>query len=173
MQKIKSITILILLLILITCFWGVYAYNLPKWFPFNADNALKEWQEKVFRNKVLYVIEAGKEGGYLSAKSDKACSGLLHRIKYNAKTLPMMSWSWKVSKFPQKGRKKTNQEGWLERDDYAARVYVIFPGWALFNIKCIEYIWDDHLPEGSVFTSPYSRNIKLFVVESGRKNLNK
>ena len=34
----------------------VYAYELPKWFPFNRENALNEWQEKVFRNRVIYVV---------------------------------------------------------------------------------------------------------------------
>ena len=38
------------------------------------------------------------------------------------------------------------------------------------NIKCIEYIWDENLPEGKIMSSPYSGNIKLIVAESGRQN---
>ena len=57
--------------------------------------------------------------------------------------------------------------GWLERDDYAARVYVIFPHWNFMKIRSIEYIWDRDLPVGTILTSPYSGNIKLIVAESG------
>jgi len=171
MRKIKSIPILILLVILIACFWRVYAYNLPKWFPFNRENALDEWEEKIFKNRVLYMVEPRQEGGYLLAKSKEACSGLLYRIQFYPKELPMISWKWKVMKFPKKSSTVVTKEGWIEKDDYAARVYVVFPSWYFMHIKSIEYIWDESLPEGTIMTSPYFKNIKLIVVESGTKNL--
>jgi len=170
MKKNKSIFVFILVfsLFFIYC---VYAYDLPKWFPFNEENALSEWQEKVFKNRVLYTVEPKKEGGFLSAKSRDACSGLVYRIKFNANELPLMSWYWKVVSFPKKKVGGKEEGGWLERDDYAARVYVIFPSWNFMNIKCIEYIWDESLPEGKIIPSPYSRNIMLIVAESGKENL--
>jgi hypothetical protein len=67
---------------------------------------------------------------------------------------------------------KGAKDGWLERDDYAARIYVIFPSWIFSNIKSIEYVWSDDLPKGTVMTSPYFPNIKLIVVESGKKDNN-
>ena len=83
----------------------------------------------------------------------------------------MISWFWKVMKFPDKGHGKADNGGWMEQDDYAARVYVIFPSWNFMNIKCIEYIWAESLPDGKIISSPYSGNIKLTVAESGSKNL--
>ena len=150
-----------------------YSYDMPKWFPFNKENSLQEWQEKIFQNKVLYSIKSGKEGGYLLAKSDKACSGLFYKISFNTRKFPLMSWEWKVSQFPDKTKPGNAKAGWIEKDDYAARVYVIFPSWNFMNIKSIEYIWDENLPEGTISTSPYFGNIKLIVAESGRKNMNK
>jgi len=85
----------------------------------------------------------------------------------------MLSWKWKVIQFPEKKTAKNTGGGWLEKDDYAARVYVIFSSWIFTNIKCIEYVWDEELPAGKIMTSPYLKNIKLIVVESGRKNMNK
>lgn len=148
--------------------FAAYAFDLPKWFPFNRQTALQEWQEKVFKDKVLYTVQVQKGGGYLSAKSDQACSGLFYKIKFDVDQLPMMSWSWKVLKFPEKKSQNTGDIGWLERDDYPARVYVIFSSWNFMNTKSLEYIWDEKLPEGTIMTSPYLQNIKLIVVQSGK-----
>jgi hypothetical protein len=175
MLRMRKLTVIPLLIfgLLAASSGPAYPYNLPKWFPFNRDNALEEWEEKVFENKVLYAVQPQKEGGYLSAKSEKACSGLIYRMEFNPKKFPMISWRWKVSQFPDKeavGRKKG---GWIEKDDYAARVYVIFPSWYFLHTRCIEYVWDETMGEETILTSPYFRNIKLIVIESGRKNLGK
>jgi len=169
MRKAKFIFIAAVFALSAFCAW---AYVLPKLFPFNKRNALREWEEKVFKGKVLYRVEPKKEGGYLSANSNKANSGLLHKIKFYPKTHPMISWKWKVVKFPKKST-DTNLDagGWLEKDDYAARVYVIFPSWIFTNIKSLEYVWDETLPEGKIIDSPYIGNIKLIVAESGSQNL--
>lgn len=147
------------------------AYDLPKWFPFNKQNALKEWEEKIFKNKVLYSIKADKENGFLQAKSDKACSGLVYKIRFHSKELPMMRWEWKVERFPSKTRTGNEIGGWIEKDDYAARVYVIFPSWLFTNTKSIEYVWAEDVPEGTIMTSPYFGNIKLIIAESGKGNM--
>ena len=167
----KKITFLFLLFS-VGVILAAYGFDLPKWFPFNRQNALEEWQEKIFRDRVFYVVEPGGKTGYLSAKSEQACSGLIYRIKFEATKTPMISWDWKVTRFPDKRAAKEQEGGWLEKDDYAARVYVIFPNWNFMKIKSLEYIWDEDLPEGTVMTSPYSNNIKLLVIHSGTKNLN-
>ena len=148
------------------------SFSLPKIFLFNHEGALSEWQEKVFKDQVLYTVESLPDGGQLAAKSDQACSGLIYKIKFNIHELPMMSWNWKVTKFPTKTDTTDESGSWVEKDDYAARVYVIFPSWNFMNIKTIEYIWDEDRPEGTVLTSPYFKNIKLIVVESGKSNMN-
>lgn len=170
MRKLKIVLLLILLALILSIHYA-YTYDLPKWFPFNKKNALEEWEEKIFKNKVLYTVEPKREGGYLLAKSKKACSGLLYRIKFYPKKSPMISWKWKVSKFPQKKTTSNKIGGWIEKDDYAARVYVVFPSWYFLHIQSIEYIWDENLPEETIITSPYFQNIKLIVVESSKKNM--
>jgi Protein of unknown function (DUF3047) len=174
--------------------------DLPKNFPFDEKTSLDEWEEKIFKNKVLYTIEEEPVDGYLSAVSNAACSGLIYKVKFSVEKYPMISWSWKVTKFPDKlstdpaevasatidddikkikkspktsKKKKSEKEGWIEQDDYAARVYVIFPSIIFTDTKCIEYVWDETLPLGTVMTSPFFKNIKIIVAESGRENLNK
>ena len=152
-----------------------HALDLPKWFIFNKEKALKEWQEKVFKNKVMYSVQSEEEA--LLAKSEEGCSGLFYRIGFSPKEFPMISWQWQVIEFPAKATDQSRpideKDGWIERDDYAARVYVIFPSLNFSKTKCIEYIWDQDLPEGTVMTSPYFGNIKLIVTESGRANMGK
>jgi len=172
MRKILFIYALLFgLSVSIVVLYHAYSYDLPKWFPFNKENSLEEWQEKIFQNKVVYSIKSAKGDGYLLAKSDSACSGLIYRISFDAKKFPLMSWEWKVAQFPDKSKPSSAKTGWVEKDDYAARVYVIFPSWNFMNIKSIEYVWDENLPEGTITKSPYFGNIKLIVAESGRKNM--
>ncbi len=170
MKKTRIILLVIVFLTILLSYYA-FAYNLPKWFPFNNKNALKEWQEKIFKGKVLYVVEPLQEGGFLLAQSQKTCSGLIYHIKFSPSKLPMISWKWKVRQFPKKAAAGKDQSGWIERDDYAARVYVVFPSWNFLNIQSIEYIWSEDLPVGKVLTSPYFGNIKLIVAESGKANL--
>ncbi len=175
MRKQKVDYILILTITALSIYYA-YANNLPKWFLFNRKDALKEWEEKIFKGRVLYTVELGQEGGHLSAKSESTCSGLLYKISFNPEKLPMISWQWMVMKFPEKtkvnevppDKNKGKDKGWIEKDDYAARVYVIFPSSNFKKTKSIEYIWDEDLPEGTILTSPYFKNIKLIVVKSGK-----
>jgi hypothetical protein len=151
----------------------IIADRLPQKFPFNEENALEEWQEKIFRGRVFYSIKVNKRDGYLSAYSDDSASGIFYDIKFDPKEFPMMSWQWKVMKFPVISKLAHEGGDWIEKDDYAARIYVIFPRLSFYLTKCLQYIWDKELPVDTVMTSPYSDNIKLIVAESGRKNIGK
>jgi hypothetical protein len=85
----------------------------------------------------------------------------------------MVSWKWKVLSFPKKSAVAKEGGTWIERDDYAARFYIIFPKLAFTHTKSLEYVWDEKLPEGTIMDSPYFKNIKIVVIESGNANLNK
>ena len=84
-----------------------------------------------------------------------------------------MSWQWQVVKFPETRSASSDETGWIEKDDYAARVYVIFPSWYFMHTETLEYVWDPTAPEGTIKTSPYFDKIKIFVAESGNTNLKK
>ena len=40
-----------------------------------------------------------------------------------------------VIKFPEKKQTAVPGDGWIEKDDYAARIYVIFPSWNFMSIR--------------------------------------
>lgn len=152
------------------CFF-VFAFQLPKWFSFGTKKALDEWDEKVFKGKVLYSVQEEAKNSYLNAYSKGSASGIFYKLAFNPRRDPMVSWKWKVIKFPEKISAAPEKSGWIEKDDYAARFYLIFPAIIFTNIKCLEYVWDKNLPEGTMMTSPYFGNIKIIVAESGDKNL--
>ncbi len=142
------------------------------WFKFNKKSALKEWQEKIFKGKVLYsVVIADGANGYLDAYSNNSASGILYWLNFDPIKKPMVSWKWKVIKFPEATAQASTGEGWLEKEDYAARFYIIFPKFPFFRVKCLEYIWDKQLPVGTVLTNPAFKNLKIIVAESGEQNL--
>ena len=137
--------------------------DIVKKFSFSDKDALKEWEEKVFKNKVIYRIEKENDLSYVRAISDKSASALYYRIKLDARNdHPVLIWKWRVEKFPT----KTNPEA-ANEDDYAARMFVIFPAMFITNWKVLEYIWSENLPVGTTGISPYSKNIKHIVLQQG------
>lgn len=146
--------------------------DIVKRFTFADTDSLKEWDEKVFRNKVAYSIDRDENGSFVKASSSNAASALYYKINLESKTRkPVILWRWRVDKFPVKKAAES-----LEReneDDFAARVYVIFPAMFITNSKVLEYVWSETIPEGTVGTSPYSKNIKLIALRKGIDTDNK
>ncbi len=143
-----------------------YKTLVVKWFRFSEENSLREWEEKIFKGKVVYTIEKSQDLSYVRAISDKTASALYYKIKLDAKSrYPMISWKWKVERFPEK--KLEERLDTENEDDFAARVYVIFPAAFFTNSKVLEYIWAEKLPVGMSGPSPYSKNIQLLVLRSG------
>jgi len=143
-----------------------YRIEIVKWFTFSEENALKEWEEKVFKGRVVYMIEKDKDVSYVHAKSDKTASALYYKIKLDAKNnIPIVKWRWMVTIFPNKELPESLET--KNEDDFAARVYVIFPAKFITNCKVIEYVWTETLPAGTTGISPYSKNIRLMALRSG------
>lgn len=140
---------------------------LMKEFTFDDQNSLKEWEEKIFKNKVLYSVEKEGSLSYVKAQSENASSALYLKIDLNARRdRPFISWRWRVLTFPEK--KLPESVEIKDEADFAARVYIIFPAKFFTNSKAIEYVWTEKLPVGTIGASPYLKNIKVMVLESGK-----
>ncbi len=153
-----------LALMLIISFFSPAEAAAPEWlkyFTFSEKGVLRIWKEKLLKTKVDYkVINEPETGDYVRAIANVAASGIYYEIKYNPKERPYLSWKWKVDQFPKKS---------ANEDDFAARIYVIFPANIFIMSRCIEYVWDSKLPEGTVTKSPLSGRIKVIVLRSGKK----
>jgi hypothetical protein len=141
--------------------------EIVKRFPFSEENALKEWEEKIFKGKVLYRISAQDHESFVLATSEGTASALYYKIKLDMKKRPVIRWKWDARKFPLKGGQEDLKD--VKKDDFAARVYVIFPAIFFTNSKAIEYIWAENTPEETVAPSPYSKNLQRIVAECGKK----
>lgn len=120
----------------------------------------------------------------LEARAERSASGLVRRLEVELAELPVLRWSWKVRNLIEGGDPRRK-----EGDDYAARVYVTFAydsdraTWlerARFEAArlvfgeyppsaAITYVWDDRLPEGTIFPNPYESRARMVVVRGGRE----
>jgi hypothetical protein len=137
-----------------------------RYFNFDRKDALNQWEEKVFHGRVAYWVDFDQNDGFVHSKSEGSASAIFRRLQYDLYKNPYLAWKWRIGQFP----KKNASSDPLTQDDYGARVYVVFPSIFFTNIECIEYLWDEHLPEGTVRKSPYSTRIKQYVIQSGSGN---
>lgn len=123
-----------------------------------------KWEEKTFKGNTQYQV--AREGGQLciKASSNGSASGLYYKIDYDTKEYPILMWRWKVDHILSKGD-ALRKAG----DDYAARVYVVFPSWAFWRTKALNYIWANRLPQGKAVANPFTKNAMMIAVESGAR----
>lgn len=126
----------------------------------------KQWQEKKFFTKpTIYAVTVDEDGqAILHASRSAAHAALVRRVKVSSPTRATLRWHWKV-KSPLTGN---HRERTRAGDDYAARVCVIFETspWPL-RTRAINYVWAAGQPAVTDFPSPYSSNVRMFVVRSG------
>ena len=138
-----------------------------KHFSFSKENSLQEWKEKIFKGRVVYKISAQDHESFVLATSKGTASALYYKIKLDMDNKPVISWRWNAKKFPAKdGLEKLSN---AKQDDFAARVYVIFPALFFTHTRAIEYIWSEKIKDGTINPSPYSKNLQLVVVQSGKR----
>jgi len=125
-------------------------------------DGLKGWTPKIFEGKTDYSLV--KENGrvVVRATSHAAASGLVKQIQFNPAEYRYLRWSWKIENTIAGGDEKTKAG-----DDYAARLYVVFPGYFFWQTRAINYIWANHLPKGESIPNAYTAQAMMVVVESG------
>jgi len=124
---------------------------------------LSGWESEEFSGRTDYRIVEDGGRKVLQAVSRGAASGLVKELELDIRQSPMLRWSWKVEDVVAGGdaRKKSG-------DDYAARVYVVFPATFFWNTRGINYIWANQLPRGEAVPNPYTDNVIMVAVRSGQ-----
>ena len=120
------------------------------------------WEEKSFQGHTVYTVVTEGTGKMLRAQSSNAASGLIFKKQYDLKRYPRLAWRWKVDNILLKGDERSKSG-----DDYAARVYVIFPHWFAPKTRSINYIWANKLPTGEFVPNPFFGNAVMLAVQSG------
>ncbi|UCZ56985.1 DUF3047 domain-containing protein [Desulfurispirillum indicum] len=154
-----------LVFLLGTAAFGASSIPLP--FGNMQDGISPQWQIQEFRGTSPTHYELVEEEGtlVLQANSRNQASGLVHEVDIDLATYPILQWRWKVENIIPDGNALTKAG-----DDYAARVYVVFPHWFRPNTKSINYIWANHLPQGQVVPNPFFSNARMVAVQSGNQH---
>lgn len=132
--------------------------------------AWQEWQNVTnfpWEPKNVYLREDSPEGPRVQVNSHGAASMLLRHVNLNVQHEPVVSWRWRIAG-PIPGADETLRD----RDDCAARVYFL---WNLrsradiFKTTGIGYVWGQGRRVGEMGPSPYTGQIGVFTLRSGRK----
>ncbi len=127
-----------------------------------TTKGLAGWEEKSFKGNTEYRLVADGERKVLQATSRAAASGMVFDIDYDPKAYPLLSWRWKISNIIVKGDERSKAG-----DDYAARVYVIFPHWFFPKTRSLNYIWANRLAKDELLPNAFTGNAVMIAVESG------
>lgn len=127
-----------------------------------AKSGLEGWTPKIFAGETDYRIVNDAGHKVLQAKSSAAASGLVFETEYNPHEYPILAWRWKIDHIIASGDSRSKSG-----DDYAARIYVIFPHWFFPKTKTLNYIWGNRLPREAVQPNAYTGNAMMIAVESG------
>ena len=122
----------------------------------------KNWKEKSFKGSTRYEVVQEDGQRCIRATSDASASALYYEIDFDPRDYPFLAWRWKVNNILAKGD-ETKKEG----DDYAARVYVVFPSALFWRTKAINYIWANKLTAGQAVPNPFTSNACMIAVQSG------
>ena len=123
-----------------------------------------EWQEKSFVGKTRYEVVRLDGRAVLRATSTASASGLVLKRKLDLSRYPVLEWSWRIDHVLAKGDARTKAG-----DDYAARIYIVFPGTFFWQTRVVNYIWANRLAKGELIPNPYTKNVVMIAVESGNE----
>lgn len=127
-----------------------------------STEGLTGWESKSFKGVTEYRLVKEDGRAVVKATSHGAASGLIKKIHFDPPKYRYLRWSWKIA-HTIKGGDEMSKSG----DDYAARVYVVFPGRHFWQMKAITYIWANKLPKGEHVSSSYASDSKMVAIESG------
>jgi Protein of unknown function (DUF3047) len=141
----------------------------PGWTPL-------EFRKIARRTAYRVVLEEGRT--VIRADADASASGLIHRLKADARSTPILRWQWKIAGVVQ-GSDPASRKG----DDYAARVYVAFERPAgergMFDRMLqamygsdlpdsgLNYVWATSTPVDRIVPNAYTDRVRMIAVESG------
>ncbi len=127
-----------------------------------AVEGLAGWEPKSFKGYTEYKLVTENGLTALKAESRGAASALIKKINFDPAKYRYLRWTWKIDRTIPQGDEKTKAG-----DDYAARVYVVFPGTFFWQTRAINYIWANHLKIGEAVPNAFTSNAMMLALETG------
>ncbi|HIJ87940.1 MAG TPA: DUF3047 domain-containing protein [Desulfuromonadales bacterium] len=126
---------------------------------------LSGWESKSFKGTTEYRLIKDEGRVVVKATSHNSASGMIRKISFQPSKYRYLRWNWKVTGTIKGGDEKTKAG-----DDYAARIYVVFPGRFFWQTKAINYIWANKLAKGESIPNAFTANAGMIAVESGNSD---
>lgn len=126
------------------------------------EEGSRPWKTKVLQGVTRYTLVDSEGSRVLAAHSQDAASAIFFEMEYSLNDYPILSWRWKIEQTLERGDARFKQG-----DDYAARIYVVFPHWFFPKTKTINYIWANRLAKGEVIANPFTDNAMMLALQSG------
>jgi len=123
---------------------------------------LTGWEAKVFKGQTDYQLVRDQGRTVLKAQALASASALIKTLRLDPRQYPLLRWSWKIEGILPLGDERSKAG-----DDYAARVYVVFPSPLFWRTRAINYIWANRLPRGQALPNAFTANAMMLAVESG------
>ncbi len=119
-------------------------------------------EERRFEGSTVYGVVELDGASVLNAQADSSASGLIFPQRFDPADWPWLEWRWKIDGVVANGDARIKAG-----DDYAARVYVIFPHWLPLKTRSINYIWANQLPLDTALANTYTSNAMMLALRSG------
>jgi hypothetical protein len=135
-----------------------------------SEGTLVGWEKKAFQGETTYsfAIDPDVKSTVLQANADTSASGMFRRIKIDLSKTPFLNWSWKATD-TFAGIDENTKGG----DDFPVRIYVVVERGILgMSSLSLNYVWASQHPVGSIWPSPFTKQVRLFALDSGRLGLN-
>lgn len=149
------------------------------------------WKPLAFRSipkTTTYSTRIDADGrSILVAETDCGASGFVLRLDppVDLRDTPRLAWRWRITR-PLGADARRRDERRREGDDFAARVYVLFPfdperaslldrlqrsigeRWYGRDLPgaTLSYVWPRSVPRDSTWTSPFRDEVKLVAIEA-------
>ena len=127
-----------------------------------SSEGLAGWETKNFKGATDYTLVKEEGRTVVRAVSWNAASGLIRKFSFAPEKYRYLRWSWKISRTIPGGDEKIRSG-----DDYAARIYLIFPGRFFWQTKAVNYIWANRLTKGASAANAFTSGAMMIAVESG------
>ncbi len=127
-----------------------------------SSEGLNGWESKSFKGATEYRVVREDGRAVVKADSHGSASGMVRKISFDPSRYRYLRWSWKIASTIKGGDERIKSG-----DDYAARLYVLFPGRFFWQMKAINYLWANRLPKGDTIPNAFTGNAKMIAVESG------
>jgi len=127
-----------------------------------GSEGLAGWESKSFKGTTDYRLVKEEGRAVVKAAAHNSASGMIRKISFQPSKHRYLRWSWKIAHTIKGGDEKLRSG-----DDYAARLYVLFPGRFFWQMKAINYIWANKLAKGGTIPNAFTANTRMIAVESG------